>query len=372
MPSDKKKILSLEFGRFIAALLVACFHYTVAFQHLRNTEIFGVAFRAGHAGVEYFFVLSGFIIFLMHKDDLENSEGASSFAFKRFIRIIPMYWVVLSATILAAHIVPSLNDGTSYSNWEIISNALLFRQSSELIVGVAWTLQNEFAFYLIFIVAIIYRRAGLFIFISWQSACLFFPLVFDRTWPPFISIYNIGFGLGMLSAWVYSKWQIRHPLKIAISGIVLFVAAMIWEWLVGRDIPAPALPLGDNLNVIIFLIPSAVVLFGFVQWERANPITNGKLLSLLGGASYSLYLWHGPIGSVMIRAFGLPVLNSIPHPIVFVLIIVASVLFSILAHLYIEKPTLDFLRRFSPGKRQTRASAGTPGTKETSANDAKS
>ena len=56
-------------------------------------------FDFGHAGVEFFFVLSGFIILHIHWKDLGHPSRFSSFAGKRFLRIYPMYWLVLAAII---------------------------------------------------------------------------------------------------------------------------------------------------------------------------------------------------------------------------------------------------------------------------------
>lgn len=63
---------SLQAGRGIAAMLVVLFHLGGAFAAEKYFGIaaFSIPFKFGSAGVELFFVLSGFIIFSAHRDDI--------------------------------------------------------------------------------------------------------------------------------------------------------------------------------------------------------------------------------------------------------------------------------------------------------------
>src|SRR5689334_16306076 len=82
------RIVTLEVGRGVAALLVALFHCTGMYQKYFGTTVFDYAFHGGHSGVEYFFVLSGFIIYYMHANDIGQPERFGNFAVKRAIRIL--------------------------------------------------------------------------------------------------------------------------------------------------------------------------------------------------------------------------------------------------------------------------------------------
>ena len=65
MAREPKVFLSLELGRGVAAVLVLMYHvdkfYFSSSVYFHN-ELFAGIFKFGHAGVEFFFVLSGFIM----------------------------------------------------------------------------------------------------------------------------------------------------------------------------------------------------------------------------------------------------------------------------------------------------------------------
>ena len=73
----------------------------VLFYHLRQVAVLRAgtelheldAFRFGHAGFHLFFVLSGFLMYYIHSEDLGRPRGLLPFAYKRFSRIYPSYWV---------------------------------------------------------------------------------------------------------------------------------------------------------------------------------------------------------------------------------------------------------------------------------------
>ena len=92
------KLLGIEAARGLAALLVVTRHCT---QMLSGARYFGALplgglFVFGHAGVDFFFVLSGFIIAYIHAGDLGRPERFGGYASKRVIRIYPTYWVALA------------------------------------------------------------------------------------------------------------------------------------------------------------------------------------------------------------------------------------------------------------------------------------
>jgi len=56
----------------------------------------------GHAGVDFFFVLSGFIIFFVHGKDIGKPSRLPHYVWRRFIRIYPVYWAVTLISIVLA------------------------------------------------------------------------------------------------------------------------------------------------------------------------------------------------------------------------------------------------------------------------------
>ena len=85
-------LAGLQCGRAVAAVMVAIFHANVFLlpSKFYAGEGAGAAFNFGYAGVEFFFVLSGFIMVLVHRRDFGQPSKAVVFLRKRIVRIYPI------------------------------------------------------------------------------------------------------------------------------------------------------------------------------------------------------------------------------------------------------------------------------------------
>jgi len=106
-----EKLVNVEAGRGFAAVLVVLFHVTKYYfatpKYWAGSALNGL-FLFGHAGVEFFFVLSGFIMVWVHRQDVGKPSRVGAFAWKRFQRIYPFFWLILAVTVLVAWRAPSL------------------------------------------------------------------------------------------------------------------------------------------------------------------------------------------------------------------------------------------------------------------------
>jgi len=95
------KIGTLEVGRGIAAFLVVLDDagYLVAENRYFGQDAFGGLLLDGHVGVDFFFVLSGFIIATVHLPDIGDRTRLGHYAGRRFFRIMPPYWMILSVIV---------------------------------------------------------------------------------------------------------------------------------------------------------------------------------------------------------------------------------------------------------------------------------
>ena len=95
------KLCNLHALRGVACLLVFLFHVTAMESKMGAFpgSPFLVPFRyVGHSGVELFFIISGFILTWAHFQDLGDRSALGRYAFKRFWRIYPPYWVCAVGT----------------------------------------------------------------------------------------------------------------------------------------------------------------------------------------------------------------------------------------------------------------------------------
>lgn len=333
----RKNLNTLQAFRGVAAILVLLFHATgILGEAFNTTYLWGIFELVGSYGVDFFFVLSGFIIFYAHSGDI-GSRRIMPYLRKRFTRVYPVYWAVTIPVIALIFIFPDV--GTHETDFlNIFRSLILFPDVTPPLLGVAWTLVREVLFYVIFGLVLIQLKKKysiplmcLWVFITVLSFAnvldfqnyFYLDFIFNK--------FNIEFALGMLSGFLVSKKQIVHPVLVLCVGVVLFMAAGI-ELEFG--------PLGID-RVLSFGIASFFVVYGAACMDSRMDLKTPKIMMLFGDASYSIYLTHYPaivvLGKVA-NSLGVGTLLTI-H-----LIVISTLAAGCVFHLMVEKPLLRLFR----------------------------
>ncbi len=339
-------LVTLEIGRFVAALSVVLYHYSAVIQNAFDTLILGDMFRAGHVGVPYFFVLSGFIIYHIHRTDIGQPKAWRRFAIKRAIRLYPMYWIVSGGMLLAFIAMPKLYDGHALSLTNVLVDFALMPQH-HAILSISWTLRHEIIFYALFSFAIWFGSRAFWAIAIWivLSAIIAFaipePANYLGLWSLIASPLNLGFGIGMIVAQAIRRPVNTPPVLIIIVALAGLIELAWMEWRLGAGVPHTINILG-NAGDVAYLIMAGLLVYGLVTWEnsRRRPI-HAPIWKMLGGASYILYLVHPPVGSAVIRI--LQKLHVTSPNLIYCIMIMAAILCALLLHLMVEKPILRLL-----------------------------
>lgn len=352
LENPKNKFASLELGRFMAATCVVLFHYTGAMQDLFQYTPFWGVFRFGHVGVEYFFILSGFLIYYIHFSDVGVAGAVRNFALKRVIRIYPTYWLVALAMLAAIITIPAIGSDRAVTSWTVVPDLLLLPFRGDEIIQVSWSLRHEIVFYAVFAVVIALGRNGWWIFMMWQAACLLHLFVFpaqsvggDPLRSVVFGVYNLGFGAGVVIGWAARRVTLAAPrLWVMLGGTAVFVL-VVQEWLLGRASSIHDYALGSSNSPLMYYAAFSVLIAGLVRIEIERPRASSGLMTMLGGSSYILYLTHGIVGSVAVRVLTVaPLRGWLPLEAVFVIMLISAVVFSWIAHAF-EKPMLKYLNK---------------------------
>ena len=346
-PSERKNLFVLQALRGMAALAVIGFHV--------NRSVFGVPkywadhpfgrlFNFGHSGVEFFFVLSGFIILKAHRRDIGRPSQVTPFVWKRFRRIYPIYWIVLAGVIPVFFVYPSFGGGLKTHVDTLINSVLLVRllPSADQVLDVSWTLFHEVLFYATFSILVFNRRLGTIVISSWISVSLVVLLLRPRL-PELLQFYfsplHLLFALGMACAELVRRRWVPLPFFQLVVGLILFATVAV----IDTRLDDPKL----MWLSICYGLASAIILSAAIEIERSGRLRVPRAMVILGNASYSIYLVHFPALSVLAKIFLLANAHglAIPHRITFILLFVASATAGLLFYLIIEKPLLAALTR---------------------------
>lgn len=328
----------IEFFRGIAALLVVIYHISRHLNQNNGYFPFGRITEFGHAGVDFFFVLSGFIILFVHFDDLGNRKSLWSYCQKRFTRIYPFYWIVCLLTLAMVPFVPS----ASVPEWQsAIKSLLLVPQSDDLLIGVAWTLQHEVLFYLLFALAIVSIPLALIVMSIWFLVIISanYFIHFENLPPVIFNPFNIEFLMGMAAAYVVKKDVLAHPRLTFLLGVGLFAGTAAMELTGLLDGFGSYARIGYGLGGMLIIIGASV-------HERRHGLHIPWLGRILGRSSYSIYLTHLIFNGLAYKLITLTGFQTIaPSWIIAVVLILFSVAGACFFSHLVEIPITNWVRR---------------------------
>jgi len=320
-------ITSLQYLRAIAAISVLCFHVS---------ETYGLDFKAGAAGVDIFFVISGFIMWVTTDG---RSLGPQEFMWRRLIRIVPLYWIATAATFVVAVLKPQFFFDTN-SSLDNLVGSLLFvpvmkDEALHPVVEQGWTLSYEMFFYLIFSISLLlpeFRR------LWFLMAALVSVVIAHYLLPPgYIQVFTqpviLEFAAGIIIGRLW-KQGFRLPFHVAIGFMIAGVAL-----LVAGD------PLTHLERAVRWGVPAVLLLSGAVFAERERGVPKLAFLHFLGDASYSIYVWHVLTG-ILVTALLLRI--GIPHGMQPVFIALGSLAFTIVCYVCIERSIQRKMRSSRP------------------------
>jgi peptidoglycan/LPS O-acetylase OafA/YrhL len=313
---EEPKFASLDGLRGLAVALVFTVHYTAAwtllFPHAAvaggtNRQVAEVAFSLGNSGVDLFMALSGYLIY---DHMIRRPTRLSLYLARRSRRVFPTYLVVLAIYVVLMLIDPHksklIGDGWSASLY-ILECALLIPGlfGHNPIVGIAWSLSYEMAFYIflpLLVVVTRLRRRTLETRVSvlLVAACLTiaFALSIGRH-ERFVMFIG-----GMLAreALVRCNYQIPYQglfkvaLGLALAGTVILMS--LNRGPVDYEYPALPAALGRTLVLVVVFPGLIVACVGMAGLFRS--VFEWKPLVMFGQISYSFYLIHNLVIRILI------------------------------------------------------------------------
>ena len=336
----KNRVESIHLLRALAASLVVVYHACNSVRSLPNASPLlssSPLTELGAAGVDVFFVISGFVMVMTLANPAHRMQGGLKFFQRRAMRVVPMYWLGTTAMVLL-WLLPGAFSHNPHPASHIVESYLFIPYYSvsgriEPILTPGWTLMYEMYFYTI--IAICITRSLRSIIIACTGVLL--TLVFaGLVFAPHGAVPAFGTGslllefvMGLFAGAVYIR---SKPLPILVTCALIILAAVLWS----ADLFVELRP---QWRAIMWGVPAMVLVLAATSYEKHRQVRLPKFVSILGDASYSIYITHIFFGLMIeIAAKRLP-MAELPNSIVALIMCIGnSLLFGIACHYWIERP----------------------------------
>jgi exopolysaccharide production protein ExoZ len=316
-----RTLYGIQYLRAAAAIAVVLFH---------AAEKTGGHFAIGAAGVDVFFVISGFVMWLVSE---RRPLTPGRFLTDRIVRIAPAYWLATAVMVVGAFagLFPNLSLSIGHMLGSLVFVPVRSPSNGEIwpVLVQGWTLNYEMFFYAVFALALLLPRRQQLPAVAATFAILVAAGMVLQTDNPLLQTYTrpiiLEFVAGMVLGQLWTAGRLPRP-RIGAALVILSIAGF-------AAIEIFRLPF-DEWNCG----PLAIALvLGVLSLEARAPVRPLPLPAFLGDASYSIYLWHTFAISVVAKAAAR---LDLAAPVAFALACVLGILAGAAAYLLVERPLI--------------------------------
>lgn len=317
-------ISNLQYLRAFCAINVALSHMiAISGSYGYNPHFLSFLRDWGASGVDIFFVISGFI--MVYIQDKHN-RNVFEFIKLRFIRIVPVYWIITSLVIYIYILIPDFFRSYVIDfEWGLFSYIFLssYILDKAPIINPGWTIEWEIFFYIVFGFSLYFKnltQSLIFVFV----VLLFFAIVSSPIVLEFVG--------GIIIGLIYKKYSLN--IYLGIIGFLLGCTLILLSLLM-------VIPDAMSHRVLLWGIPSLLIVYGAVNIKQIH----SKVGLFIGDASYSIYL----VQILTIPAF-YKLLSGVKFSLfnndfLILICLVITVISSIVAYLFLEKPLISYMKR---------------------------
>lgn len=339
----------LQILRAAAAAMIVALHAHANWEF----SLFPLPTTKLGAGVDLFFVISGFVIVYASRPYFATPGGRSAFFLRRLIRILPLYWFALTLRLVALAAAAFLGV-KAFPSLQAILTSYFFIPHDSMgygdaypfpILDLGWTLNYEMFFYVVFAFFIVLPlERAVWATAGTLSAGVLIGAVFDLALPFSFWLQPIvlEFVAGMVLAVLFLR-GLRLPAVIgfaaAVSGLAIWALVDLSMF---ESYGNPGFYSFARLFVLgggaILLMVAATLTRGITLPRAAQP------LAALGDSSYALYLLHPFIFLGFKGALGALALPQAWTNGVYLAVVVSTIAIAHAFHRFVEMPTTAWLR----------------------------
>lgn len=339
MTKPMPRLLGIQYLRAVAALAVVVYH---------ATDRTGSRFTVGAAGVDIFFVISGFVMWTLAET---RPTTPLRFYRDRILRVAPLYWLVTMVMVAGAF--AGLFPRVRLTVEHVLASLLFIPHRSPsngelwplLVQG--WTLNLEMFFYLIFGLVLLLPRSRRFAALAGTFLVLVTAGLLFRPDAPVLSTYTRPIMLEFLCGAALGRiWLAQKVPGRLFGNVAVAVASAGFAWL--------ALYPG-MIHGFLFGLFALLLVAGVLALEESDAVSRLPLLNYLGDSSYSIYLWHALAVSVVFKLAGILELGPLTTAAVAA---IAGTLLGVASYEMLERPLVALTKgKRAPAKASLPAEA---------------
>ncbi len=320
----------------------------VSIQHLRGLAILGVVvfhafqwewlnFETGSAGVDLFFIVSGFVMWVTTAD---RAVSPGAFLQRRAARVIPLYWLAsltaLAVVLIRPGAIPNVIPDPAHVLLSLAFIPHLDPKGGPFpLLNPGWTLTYEAFFYLVFAAALTAPQRWRPLIVTGVMSAVFWFGYHIWTFAYYVgaNAHLLQFAAGI---WLAVAWRAKAlpshgaALMLVATGFLLLAVLQAQAYRPGLLRP---LELGG---------PALLIALGWLAAE-ADPkggIPAWPWLQRLGDASYAIYLCHTLSAPLVARLVGLD-----RHWLFIPLDVFVGLGTGFACHSLVERPLTGWVRR---------------------------
>jgi peptidoglycan/LPS O-acetylase OafA/YrhL len=354
---EPNRLHELDSLRALAAIGVVGWHYASHFGAAPLPSLMAPFYHHGELLVDFFFVLSGFVLARAYWNDQRSATFANNVR-ERIARMYPLHFATLCAVAVMQWILVNRLSSPPFvylfnDAYDFVLNLLLLNRTGlergPSFNGPSWSISTEFVVNVLFLAAIALPRnivrAVLFaLFAVLFAVILKGDLISDAAAGPGTTndIFRtiVGFCCGIALHHVHSHWLPRINLNRGFADVLAIAAVSGFLFYSAEGELAGLL----HLAVVAICFPALIV--GAIHGRVVKWVLTLPPLVYLGTISYSIYLVHFPL-QLGVHLASVVFLIQMPYDSAFFLVgfFVAIVGLASITYRLIEVPGKELLRK---------------------------
>jgi exopolysaccharide production protein ExoZ len=336
MAESKMRMLSLvQSYRGIAVLLILLGHANKVFKSTFQYEWFNVGNWIRTGGVDFFFIVSGFMMYYLYHKNIGVPGKTKEFLIKRFIKIYPLVWIFTIAVVIAILFFPQIQGGHQLDP-EVVIKSLLLLPIDVPVIDVTWSLCNLVLFYIMFTLLIYKPKVLKPVFLVWIVLSILQDLKVLPGLNSFLfSFYNLEIMLGSLIALIILRYKVRFAPLYVFIGII----GMVFVW-----VNNVTHQFTFRLDYVYCLF-SALIMLGISAIDMKKDRKLPKIMTIIASASYSIFIAQLPVMHVVTIVLAkLKIVTILGPEIAIWIAFVLTVIGGCCIYYVLEKPISVFLK----------------------------